>query len=373
MQSSVISVAAPMEKTQTVDLAKRYNENPLLKPADVKPSEEGMIVECLLNPGVFRFEKKIWLLVRVAERPKQKTGFVSLPIRDDSGELEILHFDKKDPGLDFTDPRVVRHNGKEYLTTLSHLRLLCSDDGKEFVEPGGYAPILGKGRLESYGIEDCRVTEINRVYYLTYTMVSPFGVGVGLIQTRDWKHYDRCGMIFPPHNKDCAIFESKIKDRYYALHRPSSPELGGNYIWLASSPDLIHWGHHTCLATTRKGMWDSARVGGGCSPIRTAKGWLCIYHGADENNRYCLGGLLLDLENPSVVVGRSNVPIMEPREDYELSGFFGNVVFTNGHLVNGDVVKLYYGSSDEVICGAELSIREIFDSFSTNPEGETVL
>jgi predicted GH43/DUF377 family glycosyl hydrolase len=83
--------------------------------------------------------------------------------------------------------------------------------------------------------------------------------------------------------------------------------------------------------------------------------------------------LLLDLENPSVVVGRSNVPIMEPREDYELSGFFGNVVFTNGHLVNGDVVKLYYGSSDEVICGAELSIREIFDSFSTNPEGETVL
>jgi predicted GH43/DUF377 family glycosyl hydrolase len=64
---------------------------------------------------------------------------------------------------------------------------------------------------------------------------------------------------------------------------------------------------------------------------------------------------------------------MEPREDYELSGFFGNVVFTNGHLVNGDVVKLYYGSSDEVICGAELSIREIFDSFSTNPEGETVL
>jgi predicted GH43/DUF377 family glycosyl hydrolase len=179
-------------------------------------------------------------------------------------------------------------------------------------------------------------------------------------------------MILPPHNKDCAIFESKIKDKYYALHRPSSPELGGNYIWLASSPDLIHWGNHKCLATTRKNMWDSARVGGGCSPIRTARGWLCIYHGADENNRYCLGGLLLDLENPAIVLARSVVPIMEPREHYEQNGFFGNVVFTNGHLVNGDVVRLYYGSSDEVICGAEFSIQEIFDSFSSVPIDETV-
>jgi predicted GH43/DUF377 family glycosyl hydrolase len=63
---------------------------------------------------------------------------------------------------------------------------------------------------------------------------------------------------------------------------------------------------------------------------------------------------------------------MEPREHYEQNGFFGNVVFTNGHLVNGDVVRLYYGSSDEVICGAEFSIQEIFDSFSSVPIDETV-
>lgn len=353
-----------MQKESVLDIAKRFKQNPLLTPKDVKPSMKGMTVECLLNPGVFRFDKKIWLLMRVAERPEQTEGYVSLPIYGETGEIEILQFDKTDPHLDFTDPRVIRYKDKDYLTTLSHLRLMCSDDGKKFYEPENYNPIFGKDPLEAYGIEDCRVTEIDRMFHLTYTMVSSYGVGVGLIQTRDWKYYDRKGMIFPPHNKDCAIFEDKIRDRYYALHRPSSPQLGGNYIWLAESPDLIHWGNNKCIATSRKNMWDSARVGAGCSPIRTPQGWLAIYHGADENHRYCLGALLLDLKNPSQVIARSEFPFMEPTEEYELKGFFGNVIFTNGHLVNGDNIRLYYGASDEVICGAELSIQEILDSLS---------
>lgn len=106
-------------------------------------------------------------------------------------------------------------------------------------------------------------------------------------------------------------------------------------------------------------MWDSARVGAGAAPIKTAQGWLSIYHGANAENRYCLGALLLDLHNPSLVLARSEQPIMEPTESYEITGFFGNVVFTNGHVVVGDVIHLYYGASDEVICLAQLSISEI--------------
>src|SRR5262249_47165831 len=158
---------------------------------------------------------------------------------------------------------------------------------------------------ESFGIEDCRVVNVDGVFQLTYTMVSSYGVGVGLIQTRDWRHFERRGMIFPPHNKDCAFFPEKINGRYYALHRPSSPQLGGNYIWLAESPDLLHWGNHRCLAITRNAMWDSARIGAGAAPIKTSKGWLEIYHGADAANRYCLGGLLLDPNDPSKVLARS--------------------------------------------------------------------
>ena len=75
------------------DLAKRFAENPILKPADICPSIEGMKVECLLNPGVFRFNSKTWLLLRVAERPEQKSGKTSFPVLGPHGELQILEFD----------------------------------------------------------------------------------------------------------------------------------------------------------------------------------------------------------------------------------------------------------------------------------------
>ena len=354
-----------MQQAIALELVKRLGQNPLLSPKNVKPSAVGMTVECLLNPGVFRFDGKIWLLLRVAERPEQIEGQISFPIYNGSGEIEILRFDKNDPNLDFTDPRVIKYEGREYLTTLSHLRLVCSDDGKTFYEPQGYQPIFGNDKLEAYGIEDCRVTEIDGTFHLTYTMVSHLGVGVGLIQTIDWKIFDRKGMIFPPHNKDCAVFSETLNGKYFALHRPSSPALGGNYIWLAESPDLLHWGNHKCIATTRPMMWDSARIGAGAAPIKTSAGWLEIYHGANAEHRYCLGALLLDLDDPSKVIARSEHPIMEPTAPYELTGFFGNVVFTNGHIVEGDTIRMYYGASDEVICGAEFSIKEILNSLLT--------
>ena len=109
-------------------------------------------------------------------------------------------------------------------------------------------------------------------------------------------------------------------------------------------------------------MGDSARKGAGAAPIKTDRGWLEIYHGADFNHRYCLGALLLDLEDPSKVIARSEDPIMEPIASYEQTGFFGNVVFTNGHYVDGDRITMYYGASDEVICKAEFSIKEILNT-----------
>jgi predicted GH43/DUF377 family glycosyl hydrolase len=321
-----------------------------------------MKIESLLNPGVFRFEDKTWLLIRVAERPGQTEGRLSLPVLDDRGRTRILEFDKADPELDLSDPRVIRHRDTQYLTTLSHLRLLATEDGVHFHEPPIAAVIPGQGELERWGIEDCRVAQIGPSYYLTFTQVSEHGVGVGMRVTRDWQRFEQLGMILPPHNKDCCLFEEQIHGKYYALHRPSSPELGGNYIWLGESDDLRHWGNHRCVAHTRPGAWDSARVGAGASPIRTPEGWLEIYHGATRENRYSLGALLLDLDEPWKVIGRSAEPIMEPTEPYECNGFFGQVIFTNGHVVAGDRLTVYYGASDSVICSAEFSIAEILRS-----------
>lgn len=345
------------------DQAQRFTENPLLSPADLKPSRAGLEISCLLNPGVFTFEGKTWLLVRVAERPAQQEGIISFPVLKEDG-IEIIEIPSDDPELNAEDPRVIRYKGVDYLTTLSHLRLLCSEDGIRFYEPEGYPLLQGENTQEAFGIEDCRVSLLDGTYYLTYTAVSEQGVGVGLRTTKDWKHFESEGMIIPPHNKDCAIFEEKINGKFYALHRPSSVDIGGNYIWLAESPDGIHWGKHKCIITTRKNSWDSARVGGGAAPIKTEKGWLEIYHGANAAHQYCLGAFLLDLLDPSIVIARSEKPIMMPTTTYELSGFFGHVVFTNGHVVKGDELTIYYGAADEFVCGAKFSIAEILNSLS---------
>ena len=190
-------------------IANRFVENPLLRPADVRPSRPGLEVACLLNPGVFEFDNKIWLIIRVAERPKQQPDFISFPILRIGG-IEIMEIAINDPHLNATDARILRYKGNDYLTTLSHLRLFCSDDGIHFREAEGYPQLHGEGPLETFGLEDCRVTKIADLYYLTFTAVSPNGVGVGMRTTRDWKIFSDQGMIIPPHNKDCALFDEKI-------------------------------------------------------------------------------------------------------------------------------------------------------------------
>lgn len=347
----------------TKDLAQRFTQNPILSPIDLQPSRPGLTITCLLNPGVFTFEGKTWLLVRVAERPEQQEGLISFPVLKGDG-IEIIEIEANDPELNATDPRVINYKGLDYLTTLSHLRLLCSDDGIEFYQPEGYPLLQGETDQEAFGVEDCRVALLDGTYYLSYTAVSGQGVGVGLRTTKDWKTFESEGMIIPPHNKDCAIFEEKINGKFYALHRPSSVDLGGNYIWIAESPDGIHWGRHKCIIQTRKGSWDSKRVGAGAAPIKTEKGWLEIYHGANAEHRYCLGAFLLDLNDPTVVLARTADPIMVPTAEYELTGFFGHVVFTNGHVVHGDELTIYYGAADEFVCGAKFSITEILNALT---------
>jgi predicted GH43/DUF377 family glycosyl hydrolase len=346
------------------DLAKRFPTNPILLPKDISPSDEGLQVICLLNPGVFRFNGKIWLLVRVAESIAQKEGFIFFPVMNELGKLEIIEVPLNDPDLIATDARVMSYRGLDYLTTVSHLRLLSSSDGVNFLEEEDFDGLFGMGKLERFGIEDCRVTALDSTFYLTYTAVSNSGVGVGLRTTTDWKNFSDPVMMLPPHNKDCAIFERKINGKFYALHRPSSKEIGGNFIWLCDSLDGEHWGNHKCIIKTREGHWDSARVGAGATPIWTEQGWLEVYHGANSSHRYCLGAFLLDLEDPSVVLARTIEPIMEPTEPYELSGFFGHVVFTNGHLIDGDKLTIYYGAADEFVCGAEFSIEQIVAQLS---------
>lgn len=347
----------------------RYEENPLITPADIQPYHDGFEVIGAFNAGIAKYKDEILMLLRVAERPiSHDPKIVKVPVcHPDTNELEIIEFHRDDERYDFSDPRMIRKSSNpqeiEYLTSLSYIRIARSKDGRNFTideKPFLYP----SNKLESFGIEDPRVTPIGDTYYICFTAMSPLGIGGAMVSTKDFVTIQHHGMIFPPENKDIVIFPEKVNGKYYALHRPGLKSIGKPEIWIAESDNLLHWGNHQHLIGLRDGMWDSGRIGGGAVPIKTERGWLVLYHGATPENRYCMGGLLLDLNNPAVVVARSDHPILEPETDYEKEGFYGNVVFSCGAIVEGDTVKMYYGAADTSMACAEWSLEEILDSLT---------
>lgn len=138
---------------------------------------------------------------------------------DAQNRVTVMRVPAASPELDLSDPRVINYKGEDFLTTMSHLRLVSSTDGIRFREEAGYPPLTGSDRYEAYGIEDCRVTQIGTQYYLTYTAVSANGVAVRMRSTSDWRRFTDYGLVLPPHNKDCTLFDEKVGDLYYMLHR----------------------------------------------------------------------------------------------------------------------------------------------------------
>jgi predicted GH43/DUF377 family glycosyl hydrolase len=343
----------------------RSEFNPIITPADVKPSREGFEVIGVFNAGVARFENEVILLLRVAERPTNPHSDVVLAAVYDvgAGGLVTKEFSKDDPKNDFSDPRLIIVPDGTYLTSISHLRVARSTDGVTF-EIQDSPALFPASEYEAFGVEDPRISPIDGVYYISYVAVSSVGVTTCLASTDDFVQFRRHGVVFCPENKDVTLWPEKISGRYYALHRPSSPLVRRNEMWIAESPDLICWGNHRHLVGPRPESWDEAKIGPSAVPFRIQQGWLEVYHGADRNNRYCLGALVLDSHEPWKVIARSERPIFEPETDYECAGFFGNVVFSCGLLYEGDMLKMYYGAADTTICYAELSLRQVLESMS---------
>ena len=339
--------------------------NPIILPRDVLPSQADYEVLSVFNAGVARMGNEVILLLRVAERPRdQGTDLCRVPILDPvAGQITIREFARSDSRNDFSDPRVINTPQGWHLTSMSHLRTARSQDGLHF-EVDAAPTLFPQMDYEAFGIEDPRITQIGSDYYVNYVGVSPLGVVTALARTHDFLRFERLGVIFPPDNKDVAIFPERIGDSYYALHRPSTSAFGKPEIWIAESPDLICWGNHRRLAGLREGSWEGGRIGGGAVPSRVEQGWLEIYHGADKQNRYCLGALLLDAHEPWKVIARSQKPIMEPEAEYELQGFFGNVVFSCGVLAEDGLLKIYYGASDAFTAYAELPLAEVMASLA---------
>ncbi len=388
---------------EPLKIVHRIDGNPLISPADVTPSQPGYEVLSTINPGVARVGDETVLLVRVAERPRRDTdlpadarmvdlsgseprltalpsglradqlvGMSFLDTEQDPPRVVIGFVPRDLPGLDLSDPRTIRYRNSagaftpgtdeftDYLSHMSHLRVARSRDGLAFTidpEPA----IASTSKLEEYGVEDPRVTMIDGVFHVTYVAVSRLGIVTCRATTTDFRTFERHGAMLHPDQKDVVLFPEMVNDRYLALTRPMPGSFGRVLgMWLAESDDLIHWGNHRPVALPRAGMWDEMRVGASLTPIRVDDGWLELYHGADRTNRYGMGAMLLDADDPGRVLARSPRPLMAPEAEYEKDGFLHDVVFPTGHVeLEGGRIRLYYGAADETLCAADVAIDDV--------------
>ncbi len=346
----------------------RLENKLLLRPADLTPTDERLRIVSAFNPGVIDTDDGVAIVVRVAEAvAERRDGHTALPRWHEGGiVIDWLANDALRP----VDPRVVeQRDGRTRLTFTSHLRIVRSGDGLH-VDP---AAIKAAARFdpallyEAFGVEDPRITKLDGRYWITHVAVSPHGAATALASTTDFASFERHGVIFPPENKDVVLFPQKVGGRYVAMHRPnprthfSPPE-----IWLAYSDDLMHWGRHTPL-TVPGGQWSAGRIGGGCPPVLTERGWLVIYHGNDRTvdseeahvGSYFGAAVLLAGDDPSRVIAHSDGPIIAPQTDYEVDGFVPNVVFPTSAVERGGRLLVYYGAADTATAVVVWSVDEL--------------
>lgn len=220
---------------------------------------------------------------------------------------------------------------------------------------------------ELWGIEDARITYLEEEsrYVIAYTAFGKSGPGVSLAATKDFKTFERFGLVMSADDKDAALFPRKLNGRYALIHRPST-DLGA-HMWLSFSPDLRNWGHHMVWLPARRGAWwDANKIGLSPPPIETDRGWLVLYHGVRHHaagSLYRVGLALFDKDNPELCLLRGQSWIFGPEAEYETTGDVGYVVFPCGWTLqaDGDTLHVYYGAADTSICLAVASLSKLLD------------
>ena len=256
------------------------------------------------------------------------------------------------------------------------------------------------------GCEDPRITYIEALqhYVMTYCAWGAVGARVALACSTDLRSWERLGLVdFEPHedrryrvdfdnyyNKDGVLFPAPViapdgVQSLALLHRPVYGDHIPNgitdprpAIWISYCPLEAVKRRISALCTMRAHQvlieprfdWEELYIGAGAPPVRTPLGWLLIYHGVRTHQpplldsrkplRYSAGALLLDLEDPRIVLYRSPRPILEPEVEEELSGgVAGGAVFPTGLDDHGDGrIDVYYGMGDRFIGAARLRVPE---------------
>jgi len=271
------------------------------------------------------------------------------------------------------NPAAIKHEGKVHLLVrvedmrgFSHFTFARSEDGKTNWQIDNQPALMPNSNYdeERWGIEDPRIVWLEDLgkYAVTYVSFSKDGPVVSLALSSDLVTFKRRGAMLPPEDKDASLFPRKINRRYMLIHRPIIR--GEAHIWIANSPDMIHWGEHKILLPVRPGWWDTTRVGLGPPPIETDEGWLIIYHGVRDTasgSLYRVGLALLDLDEPWKIRKRCDQWVFGPHEPYERVGDVPGVTFPTGTIYDhiNDELIMYYGAADSSVCLASAKLKDL--------------
>lgn len=297
----------------------RFEGNPIIEPT----RDFGWASKYTLNPTAIVDEDKVHIIYRAQdERDTSRMGYA---ISEDGLRLSYL---SKDP---IYVPRI----------------------HEEIREDEGFS-----------GCEDARISRIGDRFYMCYTAYNGHGpariaftsISVEDFRAQRWDGWSMPKIISPDgmDDKNSCVLPEKVNGKYVFFHRLK------HTIWMDFVDDLDFADGRTLggqsIMWARPDMWDSEKVGIAGVPMRVGKEWLLIYHAlSSHDGLYRLGAALLDVEHAKVT-SRLDYPILEPRADYENKGLRPGTVFSCGHVMwHDDMIYIYYGGADEVVCTAMIS------------------
>ncbi len=226
-------------------------------------------------------------------------------------------------------------------------------------------------------VYDPRITVIDGVCYVCFAVGTKHGVRGGIARTDDFENFDIISLS-TPDNRNMVLFPEKINGNFVRLERPMPVYCRDGKdrfdIWLSESPDLVYWGKSRLVMGVEDVPFANDKIGPAAQPIKTDKGWLTTFHAVELDpsrgkngwedswkKQYYAGIMLLDLNDPSKVIGKYDKPLIVCDRDYELeNGFRKDVIFPCGNVLedNGEV-KIYYGASDTVECMASADVNDL--------------
>jgi predicted GH43/DUF377 family glycosyl hydrolase len=218
---------------------------------------------------------------------------------------------------------------------------------------------------EARGMEDARFVRVvsgngSAIYRATYTAFDGDHVAPQLIETCDFRRFRMSQLAGPAaKNKGMALFPRTVGGRHLALSRWDRENNA-----IATSPDGYVWGEPRTLHVPSR-AWELTQTGNCGSPVETDEGWLVLTHGVGPMREYAIGALLLDLEDPSRVIGALREPLMRPRDD-ERDGYVPNVVYSCGALLHGDRLLLPYGAGDASVRFAVVDVPLLLDQLAAD-------